>query len=272
VNPYIAFICFPVVFVGELPDKTMFASLIMSTRGRPFRVWLGAAAAFVVHVVIATTVGVALFALVDRRTVDAVVAVLFAVGAGYAWWEAGRTEAQPAGREAAGHGVVVTAFVVIFLAEWGDLTQILTANLVAKYHSALSVGVGSVVALWAVAALAVASGQRLLRMVNVATVRRITAAALIVLAGVSGWSALRPAADRAPARSASPPGQRLGLAHERSAHLRGGRAPGVPSWSYGPVGGQLADDAQSVAGTSSSAVRKPLKRSLPPSDPWTAKH
>jgi putative Ca2+/H+ antiporter (TMEM165/GDT1 family) len=191
VNPYIAFICFPVIFVGELPDKTMFASLVMATRARPFQVWLGAAAAFVVHVVIATTVGVALFTMIDRRAVDAVVAVLFVVGAGYAWREGGRMEAEPAGRVVTRHGVVVTAFVVIFLAEWGDLTQILTANLVAKYHSPLSVGTGSVLALWAVAALAVASGQRLLRMVNVATVRKITAVAAVVLAGLSGWSALR---------------------------------------------------------------------------------
>ena len=46
---------FAVIFIGELPDKTMVASLVMSTRGRPLAVWLGAAPAFVVHVVIATT-------------------------------------------------------------------------------------------------------------------------------------------------------------------------------------------------------------------------
>jgi putative Ca2+/H+ antiporter (TMEM165/GDT1 family) len=46
-----------VIFLGELPDKTMFASLVMATRGRPLAVWLGATAAFAVHVVIATTVG-----------------------------------------------------------------------------------------------------------------------------------------------------------------------------------------------------------------------
>ena len=48
------------IFLGELPDKTMFASLVMATRGRPFAVWIGATAAFAVRVVIATTVGVLL--------------------------------------------------------------------------------------------------------------------------------------------------------------------------------------------------------------------
>lgn len=58
---------FPVIFIGELPDKTMFAGLVMAPHGRARSVWVGAAAAFVVHVVIATTIGVALFKVVPHR-------------------------------------------------------------------------------------------------------------------------------------------------------------------------------------------------------------
>ena len=58
---------FPIIFLGELPDKTMFASLVLSTRGKPLSVWLGAAAAFAVHVVIAVTIGVALFRILPHR-------------------------------------------------------------------------------------------------------------------------------------------------------------------------------------------------------------
>ena len=190
-HPSIAFICFPVIFVGELPDKTMFASLVMATKGRPHHVWLGAAGAFVVHVAIATTVGVALFAVLPHRAVEAVVATLFLLGAVYAWREATKDEAELAAQEASRHGVILTAFIVIFVAEWGDLTQILTANLAAKYHSALSVGVGSVLALWAVAGLAVASGNTLLRFVSIATIRKVTAVVLLGLAGYSAWAAMR---------------------------------------------------------------------------------
>ena len=89
-------------------------------------------------------------------------------------------------REVASHRrTAVTAFLVIFVAEWGDLTQILTANLAADYHDALSVGVGALLALWAVAGLAVLSGQSLLRLVNIATVRIVTA---VVLTGLMGWA------------------------------------------------------------------------------------
>ena len=187
---------YPIIFLGELPDKTMFASLIMSTKGKPLSVWLGAAGAFVVHVVIATTVGVGLFDLLPRRAVDGVVAALFVVGAGYAFVESRRGGAEDAQAGAPvkvvrGAHVVTTAFVVIFLAEWGDLTQILTANLAVRYHAPLSVGLGAILALWSVAAIAVVGGQGLLRYVNIATVRRATAVVLLGLAAYATWSALR---------------------------------------------------------------------------------
>jgi putative Ca2+/H+ antiporter (TMEM165/GDT1 family) len=194
VNFAIAAAVFPIIFIGELPDKTMFASLVLATRGRPLAVWVGAAAAFAVHVVIATTIGVALFHLVPHRLLDGIVALLFLAGAALAIREAAKADQEEAIVEkevASGRRVVTTAFIVIFLAEWGDLTQILTANLAAHYHSPVSVGVGAVLALWAVAGLAVIGGQSILRFVNIKTLRIITAVALIALAGWSAWQALR---------------------------------------------------------------------------------
>jgi Ca2+/H+ antiporter, TMEM165/GDT1 family len=194
VNFAIVVAVFPIIFLGELPDKTMFASLVMSTRGRPLFVWIGAAGAFVLHVVIATTIGVALFHLLPHRALDAIVALMFLVGAGLAIREARKAEEEETlvRRESkSGRRVVTTAFIVIFLAEWGDLTQILTANLAAHYHSPLSVGIGAVLALWTVAAIAVVGGQSLLRFINIKNVRIVTAVALLVLAGLAGWEALR---------------------------------------------------------------------------------
>lgn len=190
----VVFAVFPIIFLGELPDKTMFASLILSTRGRPALVWVGAAAAFAVHVVIAVTIGVAIFHLLPHRAVQAIVAAMFFAGGVLALREARkeRDEEELVKREVASHQrVAVTAFVVIFLAEWGDLTQILTANLAAHYHDALSVGVGALLALWLVAALAVAAGQSVLRVVNIATVRIVTAVVLFGLTGWAVWEAVR---------------------------------------------------------------------------------
>lgn len=191
VDFYIVLICFPIIFLGELPDKTMFANLLMATRGRPVLVWLGAAAGFTVHVVIAVAAGSVLFHLVPRRYVELVVAALFLFGAVYAWREGTKPGGERAAPPRRWHGTVLTAFAVIFLAEWGDLTQILTANLAAHYRAPLAVAVGAVAALWTVAAIAVIGGQGLLRWVDISTVRKITAVVLVLLAAYAVWSAVR---------------------------------------------------------------------------------
>jgi Ca2+/H+ antiporter, TMEM165/GDT1 family len=181
---------FPLVFLGELPDKTMFASLVLASRGKPLRVWLGAAGAFVVHVVIAVSIGVALFHLLPHRVVDGIVAVAFAAGAVYSWLarNAEDEEASISG-ERSGWRTTWAAFGIIFLAEWGDLTQIITANLAARYHDPLSVGLAAVLALWLVAAIAVLAGSNLLRVLSVRTLRVVTAVILVILAVYSAVTA-----------------------------------------------------------------------------------
>jgi putative Ca2+/H+ antiporter (TMEM165/GDT1 family) len=87
--------------------------------------------------------------------------------------------------------MTLTAFIVVFIAEWGDLPQILTAGLAAKYHSPLSVGVGSVLALWSAAAVACASGRTLSRLVSVSVIRKVTAVVLLGLAAYYAYTAFR---------------------------------------------------------------------------------
>jgi putative Ca2+/H+ antiporter (TMEM165/GDT1 family) len=186
VNLALAAAVFPVIFLGELPDKTMFASLVMAARGRPFAVWLGATAAFAVHVVIATTIGVLLLHILPHRAVEVAVALTFLAGAGYVLYEAWHGGSE-AGLAVPDRGPMrrrrsaVTAFVVIFLAEWGDLTQVLTINLAARYHAPLAVGLGALLAMATVAGIAVAGGQGLLRLVNATIARLLTAAILLIL-------------------------------------------------------------------------------------------
>lgn len=193
-SPALLATVFGIIFVGELPDKTMFASLLLAARGKAASVWLGAAAAFLVHVAIAVTVGGVLLTLLPHRWVQAVVAVIFLVGAVLAFREAGEDEhEEEAGAPKPGRSdhlrMVRTAFVVIFLAEWGDLTQILTANLAARYGQPLWVGIAATAALWAVAGLAVGTG-RLLRHLPAALVRRVTGVALLALGVVTAIEAI----------------------------------------------------------------------------------
>ena len=184
---------FPAIFIAELPDKSMFASLVMASRGRPFMVWLGTALAFAVHVVIAVSIGVAVFRVLPQEAIDIVVAILFGVSAVTAFIAAFEAEGHQEEiiAEHRAHKVFGTAFVVIFLAEWGDLTQVLTANLAVRYGSGLSVAIGATLALWSVSALAVLGGHGLLARLPARGLRLATGSVLAVLAIVSLVAAFR---------------------------------------------------------------------------------
>lgn len=184
---------FALVFVGELPDKTAVAGLVMGTR-YPWRwAFTGIAAAFLVHVVVAVAAG-SLLTLLPRRAVEGVVAVLFLLGAVLIWRE-GRADVDEEEREEseeipdlprAGFAKVASlGFGIIFVAEWGDLTQILTANLAAKYHDPLSVGLGAVLALWSVGLLAILGGRTLLKILPLRWITRVAALVMVVLSALS---------------------------------------------------------------------------------------
>jgi Ca2+/H+ antiporter, TMEM165/GDT1 family len=174
---------FVLIFVAELPDKTMIATLIMGSRYRPLLVWLGATLAFAFHAALAVLVG-QLLQLLPHKWIEAVTAILFAAGAVYLLVVPERAEEEQGEEEAdsAGKGIktVGTVFLVIFVGEFGDLTQILTANLAAKYHAPAQVFIGAFAALTSVAALGAFGGRALLRFLPLAVIRK---AGGVLLAG-----------------------------------------------------------------------------------------
>lgn len=191
-NFAVAAAVFALVFPAELPDKTALASVVLATRYRPRPVFAGVAAAFAVHVALAVTAG-GLLALLPRRALEVVVAGLFAAGALLLLRGGGHDpDPRPADdRPPTALRAITTSFVVVFVAEFGDLTQIVMASLAAKYHhSLLAVAVGSVLALWAVGALAVTGGRGLLRVVPMTVIVRLAALAMVTLAVISLVSAV----------------------------------------------------------------------------------
>jgi Ca2+/H+ antiporter, TMEM165/GDT1 family len=179
---------FAVIFPAELPDKTALASLVLGSRYRPRWVFAGVAAAFAVHAALAVAAG-SLIGLLPHRPVEAVVAALFVAGAVLLLrgrHEGGDDEhVELNGREPGFWRVAWTSFGVILVAEFGDLTQIATATLAARFHDPLSVGIGAVLALWAVAGLAIAGGRGLLKVIPLTWVTHIAAVIMLVMAGFS---------------------------------------------------------------------------------------
>jgi putative Ca2+/H+ antiporter (TMEM165/GDT1 family) len=184
-DPLAIITAFGLIFLAELPDKTMFASLAMGTRMRPLYVWFGTSSAFAVHVALAVGAG-SLIGLLPGMVVKLVSAALFAFGA-FMLLRGGDDEdgEDGAGTTVTGFWpVYATAFMAVFISEWGDLTQITTANLAAT-NGALSTAVGSVAALMSVSALALLVGRFIAKRVPLRTVQRIGG---LCMAGLAVWS------------------------------------------------------------------------------------
>lgn len=179
---------FAIIFPAELPDKTALASLLLGSRYRPSWVFAGVAAAFSVHVGLAIAAG-SLLSLLPHRPLEIVVAGVFALGAVLLLR---RHDDDDADEQAESHGkepgfwrVWRMSFAVVLVAEFGDLTQLATASLAAHFHDPLSVGVGAVLALWAVGGLAIVGGRSLLKVMPLKLITRIAAAVMLVMAGFS---------------------------------------------------------------------------------------
>jgi len=161
----LGFTVFVVIFLIELPDKTALAALLLATRHRPIPVFVGAAAAFLVQSLVAVIAG-SIFGLLPREPVRIGAGLLFlAMAALLIRQNLKKAEAQEAADVAHEEGryrrPFVTAFMVVFVAEWGDLSQLATAAFQARYREPLIVFTAATLALWAVSAIAVVLGNRL---------------------------------------------------------------------------------------------------------------
>jgi putative Ca2+/H+ antiporter (TMEM165/GDT1 family) len=194
---HLVLLSFVLVFPVELPDKTFVASLVLATRYPPLAVWIGVGLAFCVQCVVAVAAG-SLVSLFPHQIVEALSTAMFLIGAIVLVWTAPRAiddeqkseqefeqefEAQARVR-ATGVRAAAASFVLIFAAEWGDLSQVLTLNLAAKQGHPLSVFLGSWVALLTVSGLAVMSGRVLLRHLRLDLLHYLAAAVCLTFAVV----------------------------------------------------------------------------------------
>ncbi|GAA1436216.1 TMEM165/GDT1 family protein [Mycobacterium cookii] len=193
-------LAFGAIFVVELPDKTFIATLVMSTKMRPLFVWIGVGLAFLVQTGVAVGLGTAA-SFLPEQLVRTVAALLFLIGAVILFREARSADADEADQEkefaaradasARGLKVVLTSFVVLFAAEWGDLSQLLTISLVAKYDDPVSVFLGAWGALLTVSGLAVVVGRLLLQRITLSLLHYVGATVCVLMAVLTVWEMTR---------------------------------------------------------------------------------
>ena len=178
----VVLIVFALQFLLELPDKTMIAMIYMGTRARPLNVFIGGAVAFTIHMGIAVAAG-GLLTLLPKTPKEIVIALLFLAGAYYLLFVPEKEEEEEGEKDAQAEHPgkrwreMATAFSVIFIGEFGDLTQIQAANLTVKYHDvsngSLAVFIGSSLALIAISFLGAFGGKALVRILPMARIRKI---------------------------------------------------------------------------------------------------
>jgi putative Ca2+/H+ antiporter (TMEM165/GDT1 family) len=200
IDPLVVALAFGAIFVVELPDKTFIATLVMSTKMRPLFVWIGVALAFLVQTGVAVGVG-KVVSFLPEQLIHTVAALMFVIGAIILFREARSADEDEPGQEdeyaakadsgAHGFRVVATSFIVLFAAEWGDLSQLLTISLVAKYDDPVSVFLGAWGALLAVSGLAVIVGRLLLQRVRLSVLHYVGATVCLLMAALTVWEMTR---------------------------------------------------------------------------------
>jgi putative Ca2+/H+ antiporter (TMEM165/GDT1 family) len=184
ISPTLFATVFGVIFLAELPDKTALAALLLATRHRALPVFLGASLALTLQSVIAVAAG-SLLARLPSHVVHLGSGLLF-IGCAVLMWlrkHDAHVDAAKAERAAGFWSALWTVFLVVFVAEWGDLTQIGTAGFEAKYGAWLTIVLASSLALWSVAAIAVFVGNRAGRLLDHTLTQRV-AAVVFALLGV----------------------------------------------------------------------------------------
>ena len=193
-DPSVVLAAFILVLPIELPDKTLFATLVLATRFKPLPVFTGVGLAFAVQSLIAVTAG-GLLTLLPDAVVSAVVAVLFVIGAVILWRSVREGAEESEDIEAPPHPSFLKAasisFGVLFAAEWGDLSQLATAGLAARYDDPVSVFIGSWAALLVVSALAVFLGKKLADRLPIRLIRMVAAVLFSVFAVVAVVETIR---------------------------------------------------------------------------------
>lgn len=195
-------VTFVVVALAEVADTSGLVTLVLATRFPARWVLLGVFAGMLVHVGVAVAAG-SLVGLLPERPLEAILAVMFLLGA-FLTVREGMEDDDDDDDDVGGGGgggereaprtrwaVVATAFGITALSELADPSQILTATLTAQYGDPLLVGVGALLALWAVSAVAVYGGHRLRQVVPVKTVAWVAAGIMVVLAVISAVEAIR---------------------------------------------------------------------------------
>ncbi len=171
---------FLLIALAEFGDKSQLVCMTLASRHRGLPVALGAIAAFAVLNLLAVMFGAAVSAWLPAWVVTLAVGLLFAVF-GIAALRFNEEEDDEKIIEQAGKSIFATTFLMIFLAEFGDKTQIAVAGL-GSTGTGVPVWLGSTLALSTTSLLGIYAGQRFVGRLPLKWIHRVSGVLFLILA------------------------------------------------------------------------------------------
>jgi Ca2+/H+ antiporter, TMEM165/GDT1 family len=171
---------FGLIFLAEIGDKSQLVCMALAARHHHRPVLAGAIAAFVVLNILAVVFGAGLAHWMPDRILAAVVAILFAVF-GVLSLRAEELDGTEKIKEQSGHGVFATTFLMLFLAEMGDKTQLAVAGMAGTFPP-VPVWIGATLALGTTSALGIFVGRKLLRRIPLRRLHQVSGVLFLTLA------------------------------------------------------------------------------------------
>jgi len=173
------------IFAAEIGDKSQLVCMALASRYRALPVILGATFAFLFLNTLAVFFGVAIASWIPEVIISAIVTILFLIFGIHAL----RVEEAPEDENvqvSSNHSILMTTFLLISVAEFGDKTQLAVVAL-SSTSIPIAVWIGSTVALITTSALGVWAGRTILQRIPIILLHRISGAIFIILAIFAGY-------------------------------------------------------------------------------------
>ena len=181
---------FILISLAELGDKSQLVCMTLAARHRHWPVILGATTAFLVLNTLAVLFGAGVAVWVPERVTAGVVAVLFGAFGIHTLLKKDDGGSEDVA-EKSGHGIFITTLLLIFVAEFGDKTQIAVAGLAGGFDPA-PVWLGATTALVMVSVLGVWAGRTVLQRLPILWLHRISGGVFLLFALLAAWQVFAP--------------------------------------------------------------------------------
>ncbi len=169
---------YAVIALAEIGDKSQLVCMVLAARYRAWPVLLGVLLAFMLLNVIAVIAGTAVAHWLPDLLLTMIVATLF-LGFGIYALRYSVEDDDEMPQTKVGHGVLISAFWLILIAEFGDKTQLAVAAM-GSTANPYGVWLGATLALLTTSALAVWVGRTLMQKISMRRVHQFSGGVFIL--------------------------------------------------------------------------------------------